>query len=277
MRPSARSLKFTQVMEWDTGKIRRRQDSLASEEPLEILIGDSPISVTMRTPGHDRELAAGFLLTESLIEDLAEIEEIPASPNPDLKQNRISIVLRNREFSREELQHNFFAASGCGICGKAGIEFIRRRGLHPPDENFRVSAELLCGLPDAARREQAVFECTGGLHAAALFDSEGQLTILREDIGRHNAVDKVIGWAALNRKLPLSNSVLQVSGRCGFEIVQKALAAGIPVLASISAPSTLAVSLARELGMTLIGFLRGQRFVVYSGEFRILSSPMPQS
>lgn len=277
MQPSARSLEFTQVTEWETGKTRSHLDSLAAEEPLEIRIGDSPLSVTMRTPGHDRELAAGFLLTEGVIENATEIEDIHEHSSSDVKHNRISIVLRNREFRCEDHPRNFFAASGCGVCGKAAIESIRRRGLRAPDESFRISAHLLCGFPEATLRQQAVFERTGGLHAAALFDGEGRLIALREDIGRHNAVDKVIGWAVLNGKLPLSNYVLLVSGRGGFEIVQKALAAGVPALASVSAPSTLAVRLARELGMTLIGFLRGQRFVVYSGEHRILSSPMSQS
>lgn len=268
MRPSAASLEFTRVTEWHAGQTRAQLDSLAAEEPLEIRIGKSPLSVTMRTPGHDRELAMGFLFSEGLIEDPAEIEEIRESAAGKAR-NRISIVLRNRDFDPETVRRNFFAASACGICGKAAIESIRRRGVGALDDGFRFAPEMLCGLPEAARSKQAVFERTGGLHAAALFDEQGQLLALREDIGRHNAVDKVIGWAALEGRLPLSRHVLLVSGRGGFEIVQKAIVARVPVLASVSAPSSLAVRLARELGMTLIGFLRGQRFVIYSGEQRV--------
>jgi FdhD protein len=267
MRPNAISLEFTQVTEWSAGQMRPHLDSLAAEEPIEIRIGDTPLTVTMRTPGHDRELAAGFLFTEGLIEDPAEIEDIhePAAKG----QNWISIGLGNREFDAEDSRRNFIAASACGVCGKASIEAIRRRGLRALDDGFVITPELLCGLPGAARSQQAVFDRTGGLHAAALFDAEGSLLVLREDIGRHNAVDKVIGWAALQNKLPLSHHVLLVSGRGGFEIVQKALSARIPVLASVSAPSSLAVRLARELGLTLIGFLRGERFVIYSGAQRV--------
>ena len=178
--------------------------------------------------------------------------------------------LKNTQFTAENLQRNFFAASSCGICGKASIEAIRRRGLRAPDCDFRVPPEVLCRLPETLRADQPVFDRTGGLHAAALFDAQGNLIELREDIGRHNAVDKLAGWALLEDRLPLSNFIMLVSGRGGFEIIQKALAAGVPVLASVSAPSSLAVKLARELGLTLVGFLRGQRFVVYSGSFRCL-------
>ncbi len=178
--------------------------------------------------------------------------------------------LKNSQFTAEDQQRNFFAASSCGICGKASIEAIRRRGLRPPDRDFRVVPEVLCRLPEILRADQPVFDRTGGLHAAALFDAQGNLIVLREDIGRHNAVDKLAGWALLEDRLPLSNFIMLVSGRGGFEIIQKALAAGVPVVASVSAPSSLAVKLARELGLTLVGFLRGQRFVVYSGSFRCL-------
>jgi len=169
----------------------------------------------------------------------------------------------------EKMRRHFFAASSCGICGKASIDSVRSRTLEPPNPHFRLDAEVLLRLPEALRASQAVFGRTGGLHAAALFDSGGTLLVLREDIGRHNAVDKVVGWALLEGRLPLANSVLLVSGRGGFEIVQKAIVAGIPVVASVSAPSSLAVQLARELRLTLIGFLRGRRFVMYAGEERI--------
>jgi len=169
----------------------------------------------------------------------------------------------------EKMRRHFFAASSCGICGKASIDSVRSRTLRPPNPEFRLGAEVLIAMPDALRASQAVFGRTGGLHAAALFDAAGKLLVLREDIGRHNAVDKVIGWALLDGRLPLSELVMLVSGRGGFEIVQKAIAAGLPIVASVSAPSSLAVQLARELGLTLIGFLRGRRFVIYAGEERI--------
>ncbi|MFP5236552.1 MAG: formate dehydrogenase accessory sulfurtransferase FdhD [Acidobacteriota bacterium] len=272
MRPRTASLEFTNVTEWNAGRVRPHLDSLAGEEPLEIRIGETPVAVTMRTPGHDRELAAGFLFTEGLVEDPAEIDCINDPPAVGPRENRIAVVLRNGNFKPEDLRRNFFAASGCGICGKAAIESIRRRGLRMLDHGFSIAPEVLCELPEAIRSQQAIFERTGGLHAAALFDELGKLLVLREDIGRHNAVDKVIGWAALEGRLPLSRHVLLVSGRGGFEIVQKTLAARIPVLASVSAPSSLAVRMARELGLTLIGFLRGERFVIYAGDQRVLAA-----
>lgn len=269
MRAPARSLELTQVKEWEGGSIRTVEDSLAAEEPLEIRIGDNPLTVTMRTPGHDLELAAGFLLTEGIIESGDQIVGLRHSPLENTaKPNVVEVELKNHSFDREHMQRNFFAASSCGICGKASINAIRLRGLRQLDGGFRIDPELLCRLPELLRSEQAVFSLTGGLHAAALFDSEGHLMVVREDIGRHNAVDKIVGWALLGGHLPLDRHVLLISGRGGFEIAQKALAAGIPILASVSAPSSLAVKLARELGLTLVGFLRGRRFVVYSGEFR---------
>jgi len=215
----------------------------------------------------------GFLLTEGIIESRDQLAGIRAvSPDPTAKSNGVEVQLKNTQFAPENLQRNFFAASSCGICGKASIEAIRRRGLRAPDCDVRVSPEVLCRLPEMLRTDQTVFDRTGGLHAAALFDVQGNLIALREDIGRHNAVDKLAGWALLEDRLPLSNFIMLVSGRGGFEIVQKALAAGIPVVASVSAPSSLAVRLARELGLTLVGFLRGQRFVVYSGSSRCFPS-----
>jgi FdhD protein len=271
MRPLARSLELTQVLEWNDGAVHSRQDSLAAEEPLEIRIDGTPLTITMRTPGNDIELTAGFLLTEGIIESRDQLAKIRAAP-PDSggKGNVVEVQLENTQFNPENLRRNFFSASSCGICGKASIEALRRRGLRAPDCGMRVSPEVLCQLPGMLRADQPVFDRTGGLHAAALFDARGKLIVLREDIGRHNAVDKLVGWALLEGRLPLSNFIMLVSGRGGFEIIQKALAAGVPVVASVSAPSSLAVKLARELGLTLIGFLRGQRFVVYSGNFRCL-------
>jgi len=269
MRAPERSVELTQVTEWEDGRVRKVQDSLAAEEPLEIRIGGVPLTVTMRTPGNDLELAAGFLLTEGIIESAEQIAGLRAqAPENGMKSNVVEVELKDSDWNSEDLQRNFYAASSCGICGKASINAIRVRGLRQSDGAFRVDPEMFCRLPEALRSEQEVFSRTGGLHAAALFDGEGQLLALREDIGRHNAVDKIVGWAALEKKLPLSHHIMLVSGRGGFEIVQKALAAGIPILASVSAPSSLAVKLARELGLTLVGFLRGRRFVIYSGESR---------
>jgi FdhD protein len=270
-----RSVDLTQVSEWDDGTLRRKEDYLAAEEPLEIRIGDDPLSVTMRTPGHDLELAAGFLFTEGLIQRRGQILALDAlEPDADTSaENRGNVVLAKLvpestpDF--EKMRRHFFAASSCGICGKASIDSVRARTLNPPNPDFRFDPEVLVRLPDALRASQAVFGRTGGLHAAGLFNAAGELLVLREDIGRHNAVDKVIGWSLLEERVPLGETILMVSGRGGFEIIQKAIVAGLPVVASVSAPSSLAVQLARELGQTLIGFLRGRRFVVYAGEQRI--------
>jgi len=272
MRLPARSVELTQVTEWRDGSIHLVEDSLAAEEPLEIRLDGVPLTVTMRTPGNDLQLAVGFLLTEGIVESRDQLAGLcDGTPVFGSKGNVVELQLKDCEFEPKDLQRNFFAASSCGICGKASIEAIRRRGLRMPDRGFRIAPEILCTLPEKLRTQQAVFDRTGGLHAAALFDAEGDLVALREDIGRHNAVDKLVGWALLEGRIPLNRSVLVVSGRGGFEIVQKALAAGVPMVASVSAPSSLAVKLARELGLTLIGFVRGQRFVVYSGGESCLS------
>jgi FdhD protein len=271
-----RSVGLTQVSEWDDGELRRKDDYLAAEEPLEIRLGDEPLSVAMRTPGHDLELAAGFLFTEGLIQERSQLIALENLANENGSQNgsKNANVVQARispETSpdMDKMRRNFFAASSCGICGKASIDAIRSRTLTAPNPVFRLDAEILVRLPEKLRSAQNVFERTGGLHAAALFDPRGELLVLREDIGRHNAVDKVIGWALLENRVPIADSILLVSGRGGFEIVQKAIVAGLPVVASVSAPSSLAVQLARELRLTLIGFLRGRRFVIYSGEERI--------
>lgn len=263
---------LTQVTEWDNGTFRRKEDYLAAEEPLEIRVGAQPLSVTMRTPGNDLELAAGFLYTEGIIERRGQILELEenAGETPANRANAVRARLAPEaapDFAK--MRRHFFAASSCGICGKASIDAIRARALAPLNDGFQIDVEALTHMPEALRESQAVFGRTGGLHAAALFDAEGKLLVMREDIGRHNAVDKVVGWALLKKRLPLSSTVLLVSGRGGFEIVQKAIVAGLPVVASVSAPSSLAVQLARELRQTLIGFLRGRRFVIYSCEERI--------
>jgi FdhD protein len=272
MARTSRSVDLTQVTEWNDGAAVRKDDYLAAEEPLEIRIGENPLSVTMRTPGRDLELAAGFLFTEGLVQRREQIVALANSTSDD--DGKRGNVVRAEVAAEalpdfDKLRRHFFAASSCGICGKASIDAVRSRLLRTPNPDFRVEPKLIVSLPDALRSEQDVFERTGGLHAAALFDASGTLLIVREDIGRHNAVDKVIGWALLNDRIPLSDCILLVSGRGGFEIIQKAIVAGIPVVASVSAPSSLAVQLARELRLTLIGFLRGTRFVVYAGEDRV--------
>jgi FdhD protein len=262
----------TGVTEWCKGKFRSIDDYLAGEEPLEIRVGVRAISVTMRTPGNDLELAAGFLLTEGLIAGRAQIASIRFEERDEEKKegNRVVVELaQGVEMNSEAGQRNFYSTSSCGVCGKASLEAIRVRGIKRLMARPSVDPELLCRLPDRLREGQAIFGRTGGLHAAGLFNSSGELLVLREDIGRHNAVDKVIGWALAKDLIPLQDSILMVSGRGGFEIIQKALVAGIPVLASVSAPSDLAVNLAREFGMTLVGFLRERRFVIYSGAHRI--------
>lgn len=266
-----RSVELTQVMEWDNGQIRSSSDNLAAEEPLQILACGEPLVVTMRTPGHDRELSAGFLWTEGLIENRDQILGFHDGDSAGCQaENTIDVKLREGINKPENPQRNFLSNSSCGLCGKASIDEVRMRGLRPLGSGFSVDAEILCSLPEKLRAQQSVFERTGGLHAAALFNAHGDLIALREDIGRHNAVDKVVGWALLQGLVPLSTHVLLVSGRGGFEIIQKAIAAGVPIVASVSAPSSLAVRLAREMNLTLIGFLRGRRFVAYSGQTRCL-------
>jgi FdhD protein len=272
-----RNINLTQVHEWSDGHRTTKSDYLAVEEPLEIRIGDDPVSVTMRTPGHDRELAAGFLFTEGLIRSAADIESLEhPAPTDDTNHSNVIVakLAPNSTPDLDRLRRHFFASSSCGICGKASIDAVRNRTLAVPNPNFRLTVQTLTRLPEILRESQNVFDRTGGLHGVALFDAQGKLLVAREDIGRHNAVDKVIGWALLENRVPLSEAVLLVSGRGGFEIVQKAIAAGIPVVACVSAPSSLAVQLAREMRQTLAGFLRGNRFIIYSGEERIVEGKL---
>jgi FdhD protein len=264
------SIEPAQVTEWEDGVVRAASDFLAAEEPLQICAGGKPLVVTMRTPGNDRELAAGFLWTEGLIHSRDQILGFSGGSERECGRpsNVIELQLRENTVQIKQPERNFMATSSCGLCGKSSIDDVRAKGLRRIDSGLTMDVEALCAMPGKLRAQQAVFERTGGLHAAALFDAGGEFVALREDIGRHNAVDKIVGWALLNGMIPLSNHVLLVSGRGGFEIVQKAIAAGVPIVASVSAPSSLAVQLARELDLTLIGFLRGRRFVVYSGESR---------
>jgi len=269
MHTPRQSVEITEVVEWIDGETNRMTDYLVTEEPLEIRVNGAPLSVTMRTPGHDLELAAGFLFTEGIVDGAEQIVDVQAITDPETgKANVVDVQTTGAAYDPAMMQRNFFAASSCGVCGKASIEAIRRRGLRRLNPDFRVTPQILCGLSEKLRNDQVVFEKTGGLHAAGIFSSTGQLLEVREDIGRHNAVDKIVGWAVQQKRLPLSEHILLVSGRGGFELAQKAIAAGIPVMASVSAPSSLAVKLSRELGLTLIGFLRGSRFVIYSGAER---------
>lgn len=248
-----------------------RADELTVEEPLEIRIEGTPIAVVMRTPREDFDLVAGFLCTEGLIRAPAELGALSycAAAEPPNLENVVEVRLAEGVgFDVERFRRNFYASSSCGICGKASIEAIRTQAP-PLKGEFRVRRAVLYTLNDRLRAAQAVFDKTGSLHAAGLFDPEGNLLVLREDVGRHNAVDKVVGsFIRRDRKVP-PHSILMVSGRASFEIAQKALMAGIPVVAAVSAPSTLAVDLAREAGMTLVGFLRGQGGNVYAGQERI--------
>jgi FdhD protein len=269
-----RSVDLTQVTEWENGVVRRVEDCLASEEPLEMRVGRRSLGVTLRTPGSDPELVAGFLFTEGIITRREQLLSLRAgddsSCDSSARANLVRVRLgRGARLGKEKLTRRFSAGSACGVCGKAAINEVRRLGLRRPNPASRFDPEMLCQLPEKLRSEQAIFGRTGGLHAAALFDAGGKLIVLREDIGRHNAVDKVIGWALIAGMVPLDKCVLLVSGRGGFEIVQKAIVAGVPVLASVSAPSSLAAQLARELGLTLVGFLRGRRFIIYAGEERL--------
>jgi FdhD protein len=261
----------TQVTEWQDGQVRRAQDCLVAEEPLEIRVGETPLSVTMRTPGHDLELTAGFLFTEGLIERREQIVslEYGKAKSQQASGNTVQVQLTGTSLEPERTRRNFFMTSSCGICGKASIEAVKAHGIRRPNPAFFLDPVVLCTFPGTLKAAQSIFDRTGGLHAAGLFDTQGKLVVLREDVGRHNAVDKVVGWALLAGRLPLADYALMVSGRGGFEIIQKAVLAGVPLLASVSAPSSLAVRLAREVGLTLVGFLRGRRFLVYSGDERL--------
>jgi FdhD protein len=256
--------------------MRQGEDLLAAEEPLEIRVGGDSLAITMRTLGHDFELASGFLVSEGVASagtDIAAIRYCAGATVENLNTYNVLDVTLGKGVPAPDpsLERNFYTTSSCGLCGKASIDSVRTHSHWAvQDDDFVISAELLTTLPERLRAGQDVFEKTGGLHAAALFDGRsGELLVLREDVGRHNAVDKVVGWALGEGRLPLRNTVLMVSGRSSFELTQKALMAGIPVLAAVSAPSSLAAELATEAGITLIGFLRGTSMVVYSRPDRV--------
>jgi FdhD protein len=256
------------ILRWDGETARDLEDDLAEEEPLEIRVRGRAISVTMRTPGHDDELALGFLLTEGIIRGPRDVLRVePCERNEE--GNLLNVVLApDVPVDFERLTRHVFASSSCGLCGKATIDAIRSQ-FPAVTSDITIDPEVIARLPEIMRAAQATFDRTGGLHAAALFDAQGRLIVLREDVGRHNAVDKVVGYCLLNGPFPPEQHVLLVSGRSSFEIMQKALAARVPVVASVSAPSSLAANFARESGQTLIGFLRGRRMNVYANPQRI--------
>jgi len=267
------------VLALDGDSRTRKQDDVVGEEPLELRLaaGDTArtLAVTMRTPGNDFELAAGFAYNEAIVRDRDEIAGltycVDPAIDPEQRYNIVTIELRASTFAANlaRFERHFVTSSACGVCGRAQLESLRELGATPIDDEVRVPARTLYALPERMRDAQRVFASTGGLHAAALFDGRGEAIAVREDVGRHNAVDKLVGWALLNGSLPLRGQILMVSGRAGYEIVQKAVMARIPIVASVSAPSSLAVALAREFGVTLVGFLRGDRANVYHGGERI--------
>jgi FdhD protein len=264
------------------GSIRTVQDHLALEEPLEIQIAHGPaetrqwktVAITMRTPGHDRELAAGFLVGEGILRSLDQIEAV-YSRGPRYGdagfQHSVRVTLRPEvQFDLGRLERNFYTTSSCGVCGKTSLAALELNFMQPlPKATWQAKRETICALPARLREAQAMFEETGGLHAAGLFTPEGKPIVIREDVGRHNAVDKVVGTEFLAGRLPLSRQILVVSGRASFELMQKALAAGIGVLVAVGAPSSLAVEVAEKFGATLIGFTKADRFNVYSGAERV--------
>jgi FdhD protein len=261
------------------GAVSARPDTLVAEEPLEIRLNGKPLAITMRTPGDDFALAAGFLVSEGVLGTADELQNIVYCAGATVDGSNTYNVVDVRTapgvvIPDITLERNVYTTSSCGLCGKASLDAVRTTARWPVDDGdssapMRLEPELLAALPDRLRAAQRVFDRTGGLHAAALFTEDGELLDVREDVGRHNAVDKLVGRALQSGGLPLSRTVLLVSGRASFELAQKAVMAGIPVLAAVSAPSSLAVDLAAETGLTLVGFLRGASMNVYAGEHRI--------
>jgi FdhD protein len=296
----ARPVREVAMQRMNGDALSQDRDFLAAEEPLEIRVEGHNIAIVMRTPGEDRELAAGFLVTEGLVHTAGDVVDIKYQnhcpfPAPDVngrhidasemppgkeasraglktdpsEGNVINVRLKNPEaMDLKRLTRHVFTSSSCGICSKASIEAVRQQ-FAPIEDHFEVDPQVLFGLPAALASAQATFKRTGGLHACALFDPAGNLLVIREDVGRHNALDKVIGWALLRDSLPLRQHILLLSGRTSFEMMQKALAAGVPIVAAISAPSSLAVEFARDSGQTLVGFLRGEKMNLYAGANRI--------
>ncbi|WP_109505735.1 formate dehydrogenase accessory sulfurtransferase FdhD [Nocardioides speluncae] len=265
------------------GSSSQRPDTLAAEEPMEIRVAGRPLTVTMRTPGADFDLAVGFLVSEGVVHHAEDVTAVRycagATDDGGNTYNVVEVGLAPHvPVPDASLERNFYTTSSCGVCGKASLDAVRTSAAWSvADDPLQVDAEVLAALPDRLRDGQRVFDSTGGLHAAALFSADGELQCLREDVGRHNAVDKVIGDALLSGRLPLRESILMVSGRASFELVQKAVMAGIPMLAAVSAPSSLAADLAEEHGLTLVGFLRGRSMNVYAGAHRLrLPTDLPE-
>jgi FdhD protein len=265
-----------QIWVVENGKMRSRLDQLTTEEPLEIRLVplQKTVAVTMRTPGADFELAAGFLYSEGVISHREDIRRISYCVNElidgEQHYNIVNVELRHGLIpDLQPLERHFYTSSACGVCGKASLEALRLRGCPVIPSGPTITPEIIYSLPEKLRAAQGIFTATGGLHAAAIFDAQGQLLNLCEDVGRHNALDKLIGTALLSDELPLNNCIILVSGRSSFEILQKSATAGVPIICSVSAPSSLAVSVAKEFGITLIGFLRGERFNIYTGLQRI--------
>ncbi len=271
------------ILTFDAAGEHRRTDDLVTEEPLELRLRagsqQSTLAVTMRTPGNDFELAAGFVYNESLVTSRDEIVGLSYCVDSDLsaeqRYNVVNIDIRAHTLPDiERFERHFTMTSACGICGRAVVDRLETLGVTPlSEDDLRVDIATILGLPSIARASQSIFERTGGLHAAALFTTDGRLLATREDVGRHNALDKLIGWAFIEKRLPLSNTILLVSGRASYELVQKAAVARIPILASVSAPSSLAVDLAKTFGITLLGFVRDGRANCYAGEQRIIPTP----
>lgn len=267
------------VLRLRDGASSERPDTLAAEEPMEIRVGGRALTVTMRTPGNDFDLATGFLVSEGVVharDDVAGVRYCAgATSDGGNTYNVVDVALAPGVAAPDaSLERNFYTTSSCGLCGKASLDAVRTTAAWSvADDPLRVSPRTLTALPDRLRAAQRVFDSTGGLHAAGLFDAQGELLCLREDVGRHNAVDKVVGHALRTGLLPLRETMLMVSGRASFELVQKAVMAGIPLLAAVSAPSSLAADLAEESGVTLVGFLRGTSMNVYTGPHRLHATP----
>jgi len=267
-----------QISRWRAGYWRDDRDQVAAEEPLQLSLDGKPLSIVMRTPGNDLELTLGLLWAEQVIRSLDDVIRVRISAEAQENEPRVSLandlVESNQvdvylgRTARRRPERSFLASSACGVCGATTVDSLALDFATLP-RGLTVDAAMLPGLSDRLREQQRIFESTGGLHAAGLFDEQGELQLLREDIGRHNAVDKVVGRALLDGRLPLERSVLAVSGRAGYEVVQKAVAAGIPILAAVGAPSSLAVATAERFGMTLVGFLRDDRFNVYTSPERV--------
>jgi FdhD protein len=275
MKPPGSKTK-AQVWVVEKGRVRSRNDRLATEEPLEIRLvsPQKTVAVTMRTPGADFELAAGFLYSEGVVQSRQDIQRISycvdANADGEQRYNIVNVELREGlSPDLQPLERHFFTSSACGVCGKTSLESLRFREYPAIAKGLEVPVEVIYSLPEKLQAAQQIFATTGGLHAAALFDTQGQLLAVREDVGRHNALDKLVGWAVLGDELPLNRHIVMVSGRSSFEILQKCLAAGVPIVCAVSAPSSLAVELAREFGITLVGFLRGERFNLYAGKERL--------